>query len=99
MPMTDEQGGRPPTLRTFHIPELRTLRQLREMTGIHGDGSTPEDSARRATHLITCEVLRFLGELKRRIERGERCRVVEVERAFEAGMLSFKFKIMKEEAP
>jgi hypothetical protein len=66
------------------------------MTGIHGDGSAPEDSARRATHVIISEVLRFLGELKRRIERGERCRIVEVERAFEAGMLSLKFSITKE---
>lgn len=97
--MTDEQGGPPPTQRTFHIPEYRTLRLLREMTGIHGDGSTPEDSARRATHAVICEVLRFMGELKRRIERGERCRVIEVERAIEAGMLSVKLKIVKEGMP
>lgn len=95
-PETDGQEGRPSAVRTFHIPEYRTLRHLRDMTGIHGDGSAPEDSARRATHVITSEVLRFLGELKRRIERGERCRVVQVEHAFGAGILSLKFKIVKE---
>jgi hypothetical protein len=63
------------------------------MTGIRGDGSTPEDSARLAIYRVTVELLKLAHELKRRVERGEGCRIVEVEQVSEVGVLQLKFRI------
>jgi hypothetical protein len=91
--MTDEQGGRPPAVRTFHIPEFLAMRRLREMMGIRGDGTTPEDSARRALYLVLSDLLRLMGELKRAVESGRRCRVVDQPQPAEPGTLHIKLKI------
>jgi hypothetical protein len=92
-------GTPPPPVRTFRIPEHELLKRLRDMAAIRGDGGTPEASARLAIYRATAEVLRLLLELKRRIERGERCRVVEVEQTSELGELSLKFKIETQRGP
>lgn len=69
------------------------------MATIRGDGSTPEASARLAIYRVTAELLRLLLELKRRVERGERCRVVEVEQTTELGEFSLRFKIETQRGP
>lgn len=91
-------GGTPP-IRTFRIPEHDLLKRLRDMATIRGDGSTPEASARLAIYRVTAELLRLLLELKRRVERGERCRVVEVEQTTELGEFSLRFKIETQRGP
>jgi hypothetical protein len=91
--MTGKSDGIPPVPRTFHIPEHALLRRLREMVAIRGDGSTPEDSARIAVARFLSEFLRLAAELKRRVEAGERCRIVEVPQPPEPGTMHVKFKI------
>jgi hypothetical protein len=93
--MTTKTEGR--TLpRTFHIPEHALLRRLREMVAIRGDGTTPEDSARAAASRLLTEFLRLAVELKRRVEAGERCRIVEVPQEPEPGAMQIKFRIEAE---
>jgi hypothetical protein len=48
---------------------------------------------------VTAELLRLLQELKLRVERGEKCRVVEVEQTTELGELTLKFKIETQRSP
>lgn len=82
-----------PLPRTFHIPEHALLRRLREMVAIRGDGTTPEDSVRLALSRFVGDFLRLATELKRRVEAGERCRIVEVPQQAEPGTMLLKLKI------
>jgi hypothetical protein len=82
--------------RTFHIPEHALLRRLRDMVGIRGDGTTPEDSARVALSRLLTEFLRLVTELKRRVEAGERCRIVEVPQEQQPGAMQLKLRIEAE---
>jgi hypothetical protein len=81
----------PESVRVFAIPELRLLQELRAALARGGmsprDRRTPEDCARLALFRVEEEVLRLLGQFKRRIEGGERCRLVEKEHAQEPGRL------------
>jgi hypothetical protein len=63
------------------------------MVGIRGDGTTPEDSVRIAMSRMVSEFLRLATELKRRVEAGERCRIVEVPQQAEPGTMQVKLKI------
>lgn len=90
----------PPSLPLRHellIPEFKTLRELRRVLGRGGlpalDKRTPEDSARIASFRAIEELCRVLGEYKRRVENGERCRLVEREHGSEPGRLHVEFVI------
>jgi hypothetical protein len=76
-------------VRIFAIPELRLLQELRAALARGGMPQlarrTPEDCARLGLFRLVEEALLFLGQFKRRIEGGERCRLVERERAREPG--------------
>ena len=87
------RGGLAAPPRTFNIPELPALKRLRDMAAVRGDRGTPEDSVRVTIYRLMIELLRLAGELKRRVERGERCRIVEVEQATAPATLHVKFKI------
>lgn len=93
MSRPDQFGKGPPLPRTLHIPEHALLKRLRENAAIRGDGTTPEDSARVAISRLVGEFLRLAGELKRRVEAGERCRIVEVPQPAEPGTMHIKLRI------
>ena len=75
--------------RAFHIPEHAALRELRRTLARGGcrpsTGGRPRTmrGLRRSGRWRTLLVL--LDEYKRRVERGEACRLVERERGREAG--------------
>lgn len=96
--MSENREGQRPLPRTFHIPEHALLRRVREMAAIRGDGRTPEDSARFALWRLIGEFLRLASELKRRVEAGERCRIVEEPQPPELGAMHVKLKIEVERA-
>jgi hypothetical protein len=89
--MTSSTGGR------FLLPEHKALRELRIALS-RGDLPRPalrtaEDWARLAAFTTIVELLRFLDEFKRRIEGGERCRLVEIKRPQEPGRLRIELAI------
>jgi hypothetical protein len=90
-------------VRIFAIPELRSLQTLRAALAIGGmpplDKRTAEDSARLGLFRLVEEALIFLGQFKRRIEGGERCRLVERERAREPGRFVVELVIESTEGP
>jgi hypothetical protein len=93
----------PGPVRFFTIPELRLLQELREALARGGmpppDKRTPEDSARIGAFRTVAELLHLFGRLKRRIEGGERCRLVEREHAREPGRLVIELVIESMEVP
>lgn len=86
-----------PPVRHVAIPEIDTLRELRRALARGGlsavDMRTPEDCARIASLYVILDLLRLLDEFKRRVEGGERCRLVVVERNAEAGRLAIRIAI------
>jgi hypothetical protein len=84
-------------VRYFSIPELRALQALRAALAVGGmpalDKRTPEDDARIGLFRLTEETLLLMAQFKRRIEAGERCRLVESEHAREPGRLVFELAI------
>lgn len=76
----------PPT-RRLAIPELRALQDARYVLARGGKPPagerTPEDCARISAFHTLSLLLRILLRFKRKIEDGERCRLVEREHAFE----------------
>jgi len=88
---------KPPISRRLAIPELKTLRELRRTLAYGGipaaDKRTPEDDARIAAFRAIEELLRLLDEYRRRVERGEHCRLVEREHPLEPGRLLLELAI------
>jgi len=85
----------------FLLPEHKALRELRIALS-RGDLPRPArrtaaDWARIAAFNTIAELLRLLDEFKRRIEGGERCRLVEIKRPQEPGQL--RIEIMIETIP
>lgn len=80
-----------PPRRVIAIPELKALRELRSALAFGGlpplARRTPEDSARIAAFRAIEELLHVLNQYRRRIESGERCRLVEREHGREPGRL------------
>ncbi|MFT3769637.1 MAG: hypothetical protein QM820_29730 [Minicystis sp.] len=79
------------------MPELTTLRELRRAFARGGlppmDKRTAEDCARIASFRTLEELCRVLDEFRRRVESGERCRLVEREHAIEPGRLRVEIVI------
>ncbi len=74
-------SGAPPSgARSLAIPEIDTLRELRRAFARGGlPPRTPEDSVRLAAFRSLEGFLDLVDEFRRRIERGERSRLVERE--------------------
>jgi len=77
------------TLPQLALPQVRELRELRRAFA-HGGlppghRRGPEAHARIASFRTLEELLVLLDEYRRRVERGERCRIVEREHVREAG--------------
>lgn len=74
-------GPRAQPRRRLAIPEIHTLRELRHALARGGmppiAARTPEDDARIAGFRVIQELLAMFEEYRRRIEDGERCRLVE----------------------
>ena len=87
---------RPPA-NPLAAPEFTTLRDLRRALARGGLRSpsqrTPEDHARIAAFRTLEELLRLLEDYRRRVEGGQRCRLVEREHPHEPGRLLFEFVI------
>ena len=79
------------------IPERKTLRELRRTLARGGlppiDKRTAEDSARIVAYRAVGELCRLLDEYQRRIESGERIRLVEQEQRPEVGRMHLDFVI------
>jgi len=90
----------PPTVagaRHLAIPEIRELREARRALARGGipplDKRTPEDGARIAAFQTITALLRLLDEYKRRVEDGQHCRLVEVDRGLQPGRLLIEIAI------
>jgi hypothetical protein len=83
--------------RELVLPEVRELRELRRLLahgGLPPAGQRrPEDHARIASFRALEELLHLLDQYRRRVERGERCRLVEREHPREAGRLLLEIMI------
>jgi hypothetical protein len=87
--MTTPNRRRPETSvpRSVALPEIRTLREVRYALARGGlppeERRTPEDWGRIAALQALLVLLQVLDQFKRRVEDGERCRVVtrQIERA------------------
>jgi hypothetical protein len=79
------------------LPEHEALRDLRRALARGGlppmHARTPTDMARIASFRVMEELLRFLAEYRRRIDAGERCRIVDREGPRVAGRLDLHFVI------
>jgi len=86
-----------PCVRRLAIPEINALRELRRALARGGipplDKRTPEDSARIGAFQTIGALLRLLDEYKRRVEDGQRCRLVEVERSPQPGRILIEIAI------
>lgn len=93
-PSSDRASG---SARAFRIPEIKALRELRFALARGGlpasDKRTPEDSARIAAFRALEELLRLLDHYRRRVEQGDRCRLVEREHPREPGRLVIEMVI------
>jgi hypothetical protein len=84
----------PPSARRFVIPEHGLLSELRHMLSAgRVPAQTPEDHARGASFRVVAALLLFLAEFKRRVERGDRLRIVEREHPSQPGRLIVEFTI------
>ena len=93
-------GGPGSTMRataSLAMPELRALRELRRALARGGlpsmDRRTPEDHARIASFRAIEELLQLLDQYRRRVDGGERCRLVELEQAHAPGRLHLEIAI------
>ncbi|APR80644.1 Hypothetical protein A7982_05991 [Minicystis rosea] len=81
----------------FSIPEARALRELRRALargGLPPRGErTPEDEARIASFRVMEELLRLLDHYRRRIESGERCRLVEHQHQVDPDRLHLEIEV------
>lgn len=89
-------SGRTPR-RSVAIPEMGTLRELRHALARGGmppvATRTPEDHARLATFRVIQALLALFEEYRRRIERGERCGLVERQHPHEPDRLVIEIGI------
>ncbi len=76
-------------------PEFAVLRQLRGTLARGGLPArrTPEDHARIAAFRTVAELLVLLDEYRRRVESGDRCRLVEREHDHKPGRLLIEVAI------
>ncbi len=85
------------SVRRVAIPGINVLRELRQTLARGGlpplDKRTPEDCARIASFRTILALLRLLDEFTRRVEAGEYCRLVEVERDSQPGRLLVEIQI------
>lgn len=92
-------GGAAPLATTpkLAIPELKALQELRRALAHGGlpalDKRTFEDHARIGSFRVQVELIHFLDDYRRRIEGGERCRIVEREHRSEPGRLLIELHI------
>ncbi len=93
----DDPPPSQPRRRVFEVPEDAALRALRRALArgrLAGGGRrTPEDDARNAAFRTLEELLALLDEMERRVERGERCRLVEREHPREGGRMVIEMVI------
>jgi hypothetical protein len=79
------------------LPEYEAMRELRRELARGGlppvHARTPADMARIASFRALEELMRFLSEYRRRIDAGERCRIVEHESPRVAGRLDLHLMI------
>jgi hypothetical protein len=82
---------------TLVVPEYRAMCELRTALsrGVlpRWDRRAAHDWARLAAFHAIAELLRILDEFKRRIERGERCRLVHREKPQEPGRMQIEIVI------
>jgi hypothetical protein len=84
----------PASARRFSIPEHGLMSELRHMLAAgRMPARTPEDHARNASFRVIAALLLFLAEFKRRIERGDRIRIVEREHPSKPGRIVVEFTI------
>lgn len=84
----------PPSARRFTIPEHGLMSELRHMLAAGKvPAQTPEDHARNASFRVLAALLLFLADFKRRVERGDRVRIVEREHPSQAGRIIVEFTI------
>jgi len=78
--MTSRRSGPPDGPRTFAVPALRTLRELRRTLADGGmpapERRAPEDWTRLAALRTISALLRVFEQYRRAVEEGERCRIV-----------------------
>jgi hypothetical protein len=83
--------------RPLALPEIQRMREVRRALAFGGltpaARRTPEDNARIASFRTLEELLPFLDEYRRRIESGQRCRLVEREHTREPGRLLVEWVI------
>ncbi len=95
-PPPDAEAPRAPAdlLATPEFEELRKLRRAFGRGGLPmGDKRTPEDHARIVAFRVLAELLRLLGDYRRRIGNGERVRLVERENPSKEGRLVLDIRI------
>lgn len=90
-----------PCVRTVALPEIKTLRELRHIFARGGartpDCRTPEDWARLASFEVVSGLVSMLEAYRRRVERGERCRLIT--QKHERPPTRFTVEIVIEEQP
>jgi hypothetical protein len=85
-------SSRPRLLAAREFATLRDLRQVFARGGLRSE-RTPHHDVRLASFRVVVELLRLLEEFRRRIEEGERCRIVEREHARRPGQFVLEFMI------
>ena len=93
----DDKPRPKPSARPLALPELPAMKELRRALSFGGltpsHLRTPEDHARIAAFRAMEELLHLLHEYRTRVERGERCRLVEREHVREKGRLLLELEI------
>jgi hypothetical protein len=84
--------------RTVAIPQLRELREFR-LALARGGGPAEDRWSRIALFEVIAQLLRFVEEYRRRLERGEECRLVVREAVRESDRLVFELAITAESGP
>lgn len=78
------------------IPELRALQELRALLARASTlPHTPEDSARVVAFHAIAALLRILDRFRKRVESGERCRLVREEREGGADRVVIELAIVR----
>jgi hypothetical protein len=84
-------------MRPIALPEIVRLREVRRAVAVGGITPvalrTPEDNARITTFRALAELLQLLDQYRRRVERGEKVRLVEREHVHEEGRMLVEFTI------
>lgn len=83
----------------FAVPELATLQRIRRLLASGGIRRTPSGEARIASFRVVEELIRVLIEFKRRLDAGQRVRLVEVERPSTPGRFAVVLEIVSADTP